>query len=115
VALTVSHIAVDCENALLLARFWSAALGIPLRAGGDEDYASLDATTGGSGWLFFRVPEPKTAKNRMHVDLSSPHRDTEVTRLVDLGATIVDEHFERETRWTVLQDPEGNEFCVTQG
>ena len=65
-------------------------------------------------WLFARVPEPKTAKNRMHVDLAAPDREAEVARLVELGATRVADIDEWGYQWTVLQDPEGNEFCVAQ-
>jgi hypothetical protein len=112
VALTVRHVTVDCENALAVATFWSAALDLPLD-GGDAESASIGTGTD-SGWLFFRVPEHKTAKNRMHVDLQSEDRQADVDRLLALGATLVDDHDEWNTRWSVLQDPEGNEFCVVQ-
>ena len=65
-------------------------------------------------WLFQRVPERKSAKNRMHVDMATADRETEVTRLVGLGATQVADMNEWGYEWTVLQDPEGNEFCVAQ-
>ena len=61
-----------------------------------------------------RVPEPKTAKNRMHLDLTAPDPEAEVARLVELGATRVADMEEWGDQWTVLQDPEGNEFCVAQ-
>jgi len=59
-----------------------------------------------------RVPEPRSGKNRVHVDLSGGSRATEVPRLVGLGATVVGEHEMPGLVWTVLADPEGNEFCV---
>jgi hypothetical protein len=62
--------------------------------------------------LFFQVPEPKTAKNRVHIDLAAtdPHAETE--RLINLGATRV-RYLERNgRRWTTMLDPEGNEFCI---
>ena len=73
--------------------------------------------------LFLRVPEPKTAKNRMHLDINAADRgsteeerriqvDTEVERLVTLGATMVSSFDEPTGVWTVMLDPEGNEFCV---
>ncbi|MGC9962466.1 MAG: VOC family protein [Acidimicrobiales bacterium] len=64
-------------------------------------------------WYFEKVPESKLAKNRMHVDLfdSDP---AAVDRLVALGASIVGEHQIGDHRWTVMQDPEGNEFCVAE-
>jgi len=60
------------------------------------------------------VPEPKAAKNRMHVDLAAPDREAEVARLVALGATRVADMDEWGYQSTVLHDPEGNEFCVAQ-
>ena len=65
-------------------------------------------------WLFAKVPESKTAKNRMHVDLAAPDHEAEVARLVALGATRVADMEEWGYEWTVLQDPEGNEFCVAE-
>jgi hypothetical protein len=65
-------------------------------------------------WLFAKVPEPKRAKNRMHVDVAAADCGAEVARLVELGATRVADVDEWGYRWTVLQDPEGNEFCVAQ-
>lgn len=62
--------------------------------------------------LFFRVPEPKTVKNRVHLDLASKDPAAEIERLVGLGATRL-EYLERNGRtWTVMRDPEGNEFCI---
>jgi predicted enzyme related to lactoylglutathione lyase len=64
--------------------------------------------------MFIQVPEAKTTKNRMHVDLTATDRTHEVERLLGLGATVVHENDERGTRWTTLADPEGNEFCVAE-
>lgn len=61
------------------------------------------------------MPEEKAAKNRMHVDFLADDREVEVLRLVGLGASLVAEHDRGDARWSVLQDPEGNEFCVVQG
>lgn len=62
--------------------------------------------------MFIAVPEGKTVKNRMHLDLQADDRAAEVARLVELGATVVHDKDEWDTRWTTLTDPEGNEFCV---
>jgi catechol 2,3-dioxygenase-like lactoylglutathione lyase family enzyme len=113
--LALHHITVDCADALTLATFWSAALDKPLGERGDERFASLGGdASDGQAWLFFQVPEPKTAKNRMHTDLRSDDRAADVDRLVGLGATVVADEDRWGVRWTVLQDPEGNEFCVVQ-
>jgi predicted enzyme related to lactoylglutathione lyase len=113
-SLRIHHITVDCADALRVATFWSAALDIPLDDGGNAEFASIAGRESGRGWLFFQVPEPKTAKNRMHTDLISDDREADVARLVGLGASVFAEHDEYGTRWSVLQDVEGNEFCVVQ-
>jgi hypothetical protein len=121
-AVTIAAVTFDCEDALVVGRFWSAALDRPLDPKPSSDFASIGMpkhrdTRGWSlddeeTWLFAKVPEKKVAKNRMHVDLAAPHRQAEVDRLVELGATRVADMNEWGYEWTVMQDPEGNEFCV---
>jgi len=123
-AVKVAAITVDCHDALVVARFWSAALDRPIDPKPTSDFAAIGLAehrdTRGwrlgddPTWLFAKVPEPKTAKNRMHVDLAAPDPEAEVARLVELGATRVADMNEWGYEWTVLQDPEGNEFCVAQ-
>ena len=113
--LQLANITFDCDDALTVARFWSAALGRPLDPDASEHFASIGlGDTADTSWLFAKVPEPKTAKNRCHVDLVAPgpDREPEVTRLIGLGAKRVADKDEYGTQWTVLTDPEGNEFCV---
>jgi hypothetical protein len=65
--------------------------------------------------LFIPVPEGKTAKNRMHLDLQPTDctRDEQMERAVALGATVVGDHRKEDgTGWVTLTDPEGNEFCI---
>ncbi len=119
-------VTIDCQDALVVGQFWSAALGRPIDPGGTAEFASIGfaehrdregwsvSPDTGPTWVFARVPEHKTAKNRMHVDLAAADHQTEVARLVQLGATLVSEMDEWGYRWTVLLDPEGNEFCVGQ-
>ena len=109
----IKAVTFDCSDALALARFWAAALG----SDADEDSSVSRAYVEAAGWggpnmWFVQVPEPKTAKNRMHFDLRAPG-DTaeEVRRLVALGASVV-RHY---TAHTMMRDPEGNEFCVEPG
>jgi predicted enzyme related to lactoylglutathione lyase len=113
----VDALNVDCRDPRLLADFWSEVLGYRLE---DEDdvSAAIVPVEGASGWamLFFVVPEGKTVKNRLHLDLSPP--DTmaaEVERLVAAGATVQGRVDEGGSFWTVMLDPEGNEFCVLRG
>lgn len=69
----------------------------------------------GQGLVFVSVPDRKTVKNRLHIDLA-PHtsqdRAAEIQRLLDMGATLADVGQGDDVSWTVLRDPEGNEFCV---
>ena len=103
-------IAVDCVNAAKLARFWSAVLGRPVSAQPSEEFASLEPGTTGPGMVFYKVPEPKTAKNRLHLDLTVAALDDEVERIAGMGAGEVARFDEGGSRWVTLTDPEGNEF-----
>jgi len=113
-SIALHSITFDCHDALSQATFWAAATGHQIAAGATVEFASL--APGGSStpetWMFIQVPEGKSTKNRMHLDLRSDDRTGEVTRLVALGASLVAEHTEGGTTWNVLTDPEGNEFCV---
>jgi predicted enzyme related to lactoylglutathione lyase len=112
----VLHVTVDCADASALAGFWAHVLGYRVAQSAGPDFAMLEppAGTPSPGWLFFRVPEPKSAKNRVHLDLDTDDLAAEVRRLVGLGATVVHEKDQWQTRWCTLTDPEGNEFCVVQ-
>lgn len=115
----IRHITIDCAEPYALAQFWSAATGWPL---GDDDKPEDDevAVVGPDPdaapiLLFVRVPEGKTVKNRVHLDVgpAGTPRDEEVERLIAAGATRVADHVWPDGRgWVVLADPEGNEFCV---
>ena len=107
----VKSVTFDCGDALRVAGFWAAALGSDVDEDSTADKAFVEPAGWGGPTLWFqRVLEPKTAKNRMHFDLRAPGgrvRD-EVRRLEGLGATVV----RRDEGLVVMQDPEGNEFCV---
>jgi predicted enzyme related to lactoylglutathione lyase len=111
----VQNIFFDCADAYELARFWSGVTGNPVHP--DDGPGSPEVTVemdNGVALYFGQVPEPKTVKNRVHVCLKPDiSRDEEVERLLALGATM--QHDRRNpdgTGWAVLEDPEGNEFCV---
>jgi Glyoxalase-like domain len=105
---------LDCRETDVLARFWMGALS-PLgyrRAFDAPPYVSLVSETG-PPLLLQQVPEPKRTKNRMHLDLGVEELEAEVERLVALGARTLEAGLtEHGYRWSVLADPEGNEFCV---
>lgn len=105
---------LDCADPDALAEFWSATLGYE-SLGRDGNYAVLVSPTPGRPKLLLqRVPEPKTGKNRMHLDIETPDIESEAARLEKLGATrlraaALTEH---GSVWILMADPEGNEFCV---
>jgi hypothetical protein len=113
-ALEIGNITFDCEDPPTLAAFWAAVLGRDVGPESNEFFAVLPRVRPTDPQLLFlKVPEPRTAKTRIHIDLRGGEgRAAEVERLVSLGATVVADHDEWGTRWTVLQDPEGHEFCV---
>jgi hypothetical protein len=106
----IKSVTFDSADALVLARFWAAALGSEVAEESTSDKAFVEAAGwGGPNLWFARVPEGKTAKNRVHFDLRAPGTVAdEVARLRALGATVLQEGEEL----TVMADPEGNEFCV---
>ena len=102
-----------------IAQFWTSVVGHPVHpecAAGDDE-VGLAMPAGQPRLLFVRVPEAKTDKNRVHLDVQPDQpRDAEVDRLVRLGAKLVDDQRRADgTGWVVLSDPAGNEFCVERG
>lgn len=112
-SLQIGMVTIDCADPQTLARFWAAALGTSV-ANDYGDFVMLAPNGSGAPALGLqRVPEPRTGKNRVHVDLGGGGgRAVEVDRLVGLGARVLDEQQMPGLAWTVLGDPEGNEFCV---
>jgi len=113
----VLAVVLDCADLERSAAFWAGALGYEARPGDDGPYRQL-LPPGGNGveLLLQRVPEAKTTKSRLHLDLRVPDLEAELTRLLELGARRLTEEPIREDGWTwhVLADPDGNEFCVLQ-
>jgi predicted enzyme related to lactoylglutathione lyase len=109
----IKTVTFDAADALTLARFWAAVFGSDVDEESTAGKAYLEAAGwGGPNIWFARVPEGKTAKNRMHFDLRAPGpADQEVARLENLGARVL----ERHGHYVVMADPEGNEFCVEPG
>jgi hypothetical protein len=109
----VKYVTFDCADPGRLSAFWSEVTGyeqVTLR----DDFAALAApdARGIRGLLFWKVPEPKSAKSRMHVDLASRNPEEEIERLFGLGARTLARRQGNGTSWTVMLDPEGNEFCI---
>ena len=117
----ISHTTVDCADAYRLSEWWKQVLGYvdidddPNEPGHEECMIVCPDT--GHRLLFIQVPDRKQVKNRIHFDIQ-PHsgtRDEEVERVKGLGAVEIDDqrdHYGPGIGWVVLQDPEGNEFCI---
>ena len=113
----VSGVSFDAHDAEAAATFWAAVLGRTVADGASPDRAvvTADPAVPGSRIGFFRVPESKTVKNRMHFDLTTTDFDAEIDRLTGLGATKLNEVKKNFAHWFTLADPEGNEFDVVAG
>lgn len=105
---------LDCADPAALAAFWGPALGY-VNLGAAGAYVALVPGSGsGPKLLLQHVDEPKSVKNRMHLDIEVADIEAEAARLVALGATRVrdDQLSEHGSSWILMADPEGNEFCV---
>ncbi|MFG2921300.1 VOC family protein [Streptomyces sp. NPDC048305] len=111
-ALRFHQIVVDAHDPSFLARFWCAVLDWKVLYE-DEDEIVIGADeTARPGICFLPVPEGKSAKNRLHIDLAPDDQAVEIERVLALGAGRVDVGQGTDVTWVVLADPEGNEFCV---
>ena len=110
-------ICFDCADHHLVAHFWAAVLGYTIRPADPQatldDSIALDPPEGGLRIWYNKVPEPKVVKNRVHIDINMPD-GAEMARLQRLGACVLHEIHDAQgrLRWTVMADPEGNEFCA---
>jgi predicted enzyme related to lactoylglutathione lyase len=108
------EVTLDCADLEAAAAFWQAVLGYTREQVIEGRYVTLSGD--GPGLTLQQVPEPKTGKNRLHLDVLVANADEEVVRLQALGATVLPPGARAEfgQRWFVLADPEGNEFCVAE-
>ncbi len=112
--LTMGGITIDCANPRSLAEFWTKALNLEIAFDADGYFIQLrSATNPAQPYLGLQmVAEERAGKNRVHIDFGADDRVAEVERLVALGAVKGADHSVPGLDWTVLQDPEGNEFCI---
>jgi predicted enzyme related to lactoylglutathione lyase len=114
---TIFNITVDCADARAQAMFWAAVTGWDAQQQDDTpghvEYALLPPSGSLPRMYFTTVPEPKSVKNRIHLDLLPPGDDqqAELGRLTGLGATVVGGQ-PPDAGWIIMADPEGNEFCL---
>lgn len=115
--MTKMGLVLDCTDPEGLAAFWAQALDYEIVGGAGAYVMLLPKEPGAPQLLLQRVPEAKSVKNRMHLDIHVADIDTEATRLEGFGATRVSSSAfdENGTQWHLMADPEGNELCVCNG
>jgi len=112
-SISVSAISFDAHDAAELVHFWAQALHRTVNDGATEEFASIAADTDsplGHSVMFHKVPEGKTVKNRVHIDLQTADVVAAAYRLTSLGAKQIRSLAENGNRWISLRDPQGNEF-----
>ena len=109
----IKYISIDCADPKRLSAFWSAVTGYQSVVEGD-DFCALAAPDkrGVRSLFFWKVPEAKVVKNRLHLDLATKDPESEIEKLIGLGAQRIEAREGNGARWTVMLDPEGNEFCI---
>ena len=118
-SLSLLSVIVDCHDPRRQAEWWAQALAYQVSQRNPDEFQVSDPAGAGGSLYFMKVPEPKVGKNRLHLDLVTPgSMEAEVARLVGAGAQVVEVRqdpasFDNPDTWTVMRDPEGNEFCVT--
>ena len=108
------HIVIDAHDLPTLARFWTQALGWKVLSEREHEIVIGTDENAPVGICFMPVTDQKIVKNRVHLDITTEaqDRDQEIDRLLGLGAQRADIGQTGKESWTVLADPEGNEFCV---
>ena len=111
---SLHHIVIDAHDLPALARFWAQVLDWRILSEREQEVVIGPDETAPVGLCFMPVANEKIVKNRLHLDLApdSADRDAEITRILMLGARRVDIGQTGRESWTVLADPEGNEFCL---
>ena len=112
---SVLGLSIDCGDAAKLAGFWADVLGSSVSPDPTPEFAVIDADGGAPRLAFHQVPEAKTVKNRLHLDLISAQSEAESERLLALGASRIRDVEQGGARWTTFADPEGNEFDLVAG
>jgi catechol 2,3-dioxygenase-like lactoylglutathione lyase family enzyme len=110
-SLGIDWVAFDCADPSSLARFWAEALDYEIAYEDENEVLLGRKGTAAAKLIFLKVPEEKSGKNRLHLDVRGDDQAAEVARLESLGASRADIG-QGEVTWVVMRDPEGNEFCV---
>jgi hypothetical protein len=118
--MNIGMVTIDCASPSELGKFWAETLGAHIVAESDEFVVLAPTRSGGPRLGLQKVSDAHTEKNRLHLDIEADDPKAEVERLLTLGANVVGEHSNPGApehgipsfSWTVLADPEGNQFCV---
>ena len=115
-AVSLHHVVIDAHDLPAMARFWAQVLGWRILSEREREVVIGADATAPVGICFMPVSDVKTTKNRLHLDLSPDpgEQEAEIERILALGARRVDIGQTGAESWTVLADPEGNEFCVVR-
>ena len=117
-SMSLLTVVIDCDDPRRLAEFWAGVLDYELTRRNPEEFQLRDPKGIGGALYFMTVPEPKVGKNRLHLDIiATESMHDAVASLVRRGATVLEERedpasLDNPDHWTVMLDPEGNEFCV---
>jgi hypothetical protein len=112
--LRVDTLTVDCEDAAVVARFWCELLGYEVVPNSTDSIATAHPDGSGPTLLFTWAGTRKAGKNRIHLDLRPRDQRRAIERALELGARPTDVGQTGDESWVVLEDPEGNEFCILQ-
>ena len=104
-----SSLAIDATNPAVVGRFWADLLDASVEQ--PSEGQTIVSTRDGLRIDFLAVPEPKSVKNRLHIDLAARDVAEATRQALALGASLADDVYDGG-RWQVLRDPEGNEFCL---
>jgi predicted enzyme related to lactoylglutathione lyase len=114
-ALNIEMVTIDCTDPDALAAWWADAVGGEITPFAPGEFVML-ARADGPNVGFQRVDDPTPGKNKVHLDFHAADREAEVARLIAAGAKEAGRHdFGPEFEWVVLEDPEGNAFCIAGG
>lgn len=109
----IGAIMIDCHDPEVLFGFWSQIVDVEVEHRYPDYIFTTKLPNNHIRLAFQKVPEDKVVKNRLHVDLAHVDPEAFITRVESLGGSRLSDHGTGDFSWTVLADPEGNEFCVT--
>lgn len=112
--ISLAQVTFDSADVAALAGFWARVFGQEVDAGAGNFAATVNKGGDGPALMFLLVPEERSGKNRLHLDLATADWAAEVDRLVGLGAKRLEEYDEYGVHWVTLADPEGNLFDLAE-